>query len=46
MRLWDPRKGEETNCLTPADKPELARPHLGKHVRAVTCVRGVRAVRA
>ena len=44
VRLWDPRKGEETHCLTPADKPELARPHLGKHVSTVTCIRGVGTV--
>ena len=32
MRLWDQRKKEEVNCLTPGEQSTLARPHLGKHI--------------
>ena len=32
VRLWDHRKKEEVNCLTPGEQSTLARPHLGKHI--------------
>jgi len=32
VRLWDQRKKEEVNCLTPGEQSTLARPHLGKHI--------------
>jgi THO complex subunit 6 len=35
VRLWDPRKGEQVHCLTPSEKSELARPHLGRHINCV-----------
>lgn len=35
VRLWDPRKGEQVHCLTPSEKSDLARPHLGKHINCV-----------
>jgi THO complex subunit 6 len=35
VRLWDARKAEEVHCLVPAEKDQLARPHLGKHVSCV-----------
>jgi len=40
VRLWDPRKKESIHSLTPSDQTDLSRPHLGRHIGAVSLSSG------